>query len=65
MQGGVRFQLCKSGTQVLVFSHTAASGWPGWGVLFAEMYACNNIIVWGTRDFLAFLAALLAAADRC
>ena len=57
------FQLCKSGTQVLVFSHTAASGWLGWGRLFAEMYARNNIIVWGTRGLMRLFAVLLAAAD--
>lgn len=61
MQGGVRFQLCKSGTQVLVFSHRTARDWLA-GVLFAERYARNNIIVWRTRDFWRFFAALLAAA---
>jgi hypothetical protein len=48
---------------VLVFSHTAASGWLGWGRLFAEMYARNNIIVWGTRGLMRLFAVLLAAAD--
>ena len=36
----------------------------GWGGgLFAEMYALNDNIVWGTRDSLRFLAILLTAAD--
>ena len=48
---------------MLVFSHAAASGWLGWRKSFAEMYARNNIIVWGTRDLMRLFAVLLAAID--
>ena len=57
----VWFQLCKSGTQVCWFSRIRwlLVGW-GWGRLFAEMYARNNIIVLGgTRDLLRLFAGLI------